>query len=78
MTATTESADFVAWVDDVVVPKIGPYPAGKIIWQRKKQTTRLVKCECTTCQYPVRTTPLLIDGHGAPHCPEHGAMLVCT
>lgn len=78
MPATTESDEFVAWVNDVVVPKIGPYPAGKIIWQRKKQTTRLVKCECVTCQYPVRTTRIWIDNHGAPHCPTHGAMVECA
>jgi hypothetical protein len=74
MTATTEGDEFVAWVNDVVMPRIGPYPAGKIMLAHKKQTTRLVKCECMTCQYPVRTTRIWIDGHGAPHCPTHGAM----
>jgi hypothetical protein len=78
MTATTESAAFVAWVNDTVVPRIGPYPAGKIIWQHKKQTTRLVKSQCETCSYPVRTTRVWIDGHGAPHCPDHGAMVECA
>jgi hypothetical protein len=78
MTATTESDDFVAWVNNVVVQKIGPYPAGKIMLTHKKQTTRMVKCQCTTCSYPVRTTRIWIDGHGAPHCPEHGAMKVCA
>jgi hypothetical protein len=78
MTATTESTEFVAWVNNVVVPKIGPYPAGRIMLERKKQTTRLVKCECETCQYPVRTTRIWIEGHGAPHCPDHGAMMVCS
>jgi hypothetical protein len=78
MTATSESEEFVAWVNDVVVPRIGPYPAGRITWQHKKQTTRLVKCECVTCQYPVRTTRIWIDNHGAPHCPSHGAMVECA
>jgi hypothetical protein len=78
MTATSESEEFITWVNDVVVPRIGPYPAGRITWQHKKQTTRLVKCECTTCQYPVRTTRIWIDAHGAPHCPTHGAMMVWT
>ena len=30
MPATTESEEFIAWVNDVLVPQIGPYPAGKI------------------------------------------------
>ena len=76
MPATTESPEFISWVNDIVVPRIGPYPAGRIKWDHKKQTTRLIKCECPTCQYPVRTTRLWIDGHGTPHCPDHGAMLV--
>jgi hypothetical protein len=73
MTATGESAEFVSWVNDIVVPRIGPYPAGRIKWQHKKQTTRLVKCE-----YPVRTTRIWIDTHGTPHCPSHGAMFECA
>lgn len=77
MTATTESDEFVAWVNDVVIPKIGPYPAGKILLNYRKQTTRMVKCECSTCQYPVRTTRLWIENKGPPHCPKHGPMLVC-
>jgi hypothetical protein len=76
MTATTETDEFVEWVNGVLVPKIGPYPAGKIIWKHKTQTTRMIKCECSTCSYPVRTTKVWIDGHGAPHCPDHGAMQV--
>ena len=78
MTATGESDEFVAWVDNVVVPRIGPYPAGRIKWEHKKQTTRMMKCECTTCQYPVRTTRIWIDNHGTPHCPTHGAMVECS
>lgn len=78
MTATGESPEFVAWVNDIVVPRIGPYPAGRITWTHKKQTTRLIKCECNVCNYPVRTTRQWIDGHGTPHCPDHGAMLECA
>jgi len=40
----------------------------------KKQTTRLVKCECETCGYVARTTRKWLDEKGAPHCPDHGAM----
>lgn len=41
--------------------------------QKKKQTTRLIKCVCGECGYTVRTTQKWLDV-GAPHCPEHGAM----
>jgi hypothetical protein len=39
----------------------------------KKQTTRLKKCECSTCGYTVRVTQKWLD-EGPPHCPHHGAM----
>ncbi|WP_441227971.1 hypothetical protein AB7813_08170 [Tardiphaga sp. 20_F10_N6_6] len=39
----------------------------------KKQTTRLLKCECTECGYTVRVTKRWLDV-GVPHCHEHGAM----
>jgi SprT-like family len=78
MTATEEGPEFIGWVDNHVVPRIGKYPAGKIMLTHKPQTTRMIKCQCATCEYPVRTTKLWIEGHGTPHCPTHGAMLVCT
>ena len=34
-----------------------------------KQTTRLIKCQCTECGYTVRTTSKWIDLGGAPICP---------
>lgn len=43
----------------------------------KKQTTRLLKCECGECGYTVRTTQRWLDV-GAPHCPTHGAMEVAN
>ncbi len=41
--------------------------------QKKKQTTRLKKCECSQCGYTVRVTQKWLD-EGPPHCPHHGAM----
>jgi hypothetical protein len=80
MTATVESDAFIAWVNGVVVPKIGAYPVGKLLLTYRKQTTRMIKCECETCQYPARTTRVWIDAHGAPCCPihGHGQMKVCA
>lgn len=43
----------------------------------KKQSTRLLKCECETCGYTVRTTAKWLEV-GPPHCPEHGAMQVAA
>jgi hypothetical protein len=40
----------------------------------KKQGTRMLKAECGQCGYTVRITRKWLDGVGAPHCPNHGAM----
>lgn len=78
MTSTTASealqAKLAAIIDD-----IGPYPMGKLDARkmestRKKQGTRLLKCECPQCGYTVRVTRKWIDEVGLPHCPHHGAM----
>lgn len=42
----------------------------------KKQTTRMVKCECGECGYIARTSQKWLDEVGPPHCPSHGAMRV--
>jgi hypothetical protein len=49
---------------------LGPYPhAGINLADRKKQTTRMLKCECSECGYTVRTTTKWIETLGAPLCP---------
>ena len=42
----------------------------------KKQSTRLLKCECPTCGYIARVAWKWLEDKGAPHCPEHGEMEV--
>lgn len=57
--------------------KLGPYPHGKLDMTKspvKKQTSRMVKCECSECGYVARTTRKWLDDMGAPHCPKHGVM----
>lgn len=50
--------------------ELGPYPHAAIkLSDRKKQTTRLIKCECPYCGYVVRTTHKWIEEMGAPLCP---------
>lgn len=59
--------------------KLGQYPHAKLDYTkgpRKKQGTRLIKCECSECGYTVRTTKKWLVEVGAPICPAkgHGAM----
>lgn len=74
MTATTEGEEFKAVVEPMIA-KLGAYPHGELTASgRKKQGTRLLKCVCPECGYPVRVTQKWLDDMGAPHCPEHGLM----
>lgn len=59
------------WAD-----KLGPYPHSQLNALKrptKKQTTRMVKCECPECGYVVRTSRKWIEQGGAPWCPQHKA-----
>lgn len=50
MTATTSSPELVEHLESLVI-KYGQYPHAKIdTSQRKKQTTRMLKVECETCE----------------------------
>ena len=75
MTATTAGDQFKAMIAPLLA-ELGEYPhaACDVSSQRKKQTTRMVKCQCH-CGYTVRTTAKWIEV-GVPHCPHHGAMTV--
>ena len=55
-----------------------PYPHSKlnVTLETKPQTTRMIKCECATCGFVVRTTRKWLDEVGAPHCPNDGEMEV--
>lgn len=56
---------------------LGAYPHARLnvlLSGKKKQTTRMVKCECAECGYILRTTKKWIEV-GVPHCPAgHGLM----
>lgn len=52
--------------------KLGDYPHAQLnpgYRPTKKQTTRLIKCECPKCGYNVRVTRKWLDESGAPLCP---------
>lgn len=54
--------------------KLGAYPHGQLSGLKspeKKQTTRLVKCECKSCGYTARVTRKWLE-QGAPVCPIVG------
>ena len=78
MTATSAGeallAECKAWA-----AQLGDYPHAKLDLNkspRKKQSTRMIKCECGQCGYTVRTSKKWLDDVGAPHCPKHGEMVV--
>lgn len=66
---------------EAISAKLGEYPHAKLdklAAPKKKQTTRMIKCECETCGYQVRTTKKWITEVGPPHCPLHKAMFVAA
>jgi hypothetical protein len=48
--------------------KIGPYPAGFLI-DTPKQSTRMLRCQCTACGYIARVSRRWLDQAGPPICP---------
>ena len=69
MTATYAGAALkeriIAWIEILGIYPHATLDASVI---GKKQTTRLVKCECSVCGYIVRTTQKWIEQAGAPFC----------
>ena len=57
--------------------KLGEYPHAKLDSLKspvKKQSTRMIKMECSECGYVARTSKKWLDEAGPCHCPKHGAM----
>jgi hypothetical protein len=57
--------------------QLGAYPHAKLDMLKrpvKKQTTRMVKCECKACGYVARVSRKWLEEAGAPGCPQHGVM----
>ena len=77
LTSTYGGDNFMAQAK-VWTEKLGPYPHGQLSGLKspvKKQTTRLIKCECAKCEYTARVTRKWLE-FGAPICPlkGHGPM----
>lgn len=66
MTATIAGPKWHEWADPIL-KKIGPMPGAPMndgmMTVDKKQTTRMIKCECDTCGFIFRTTRSHILAH---------------
>lgn len=79
MKSTTAGPDFLALIAPIL-KAIGPLPHARLNLsgmtdKPKKQTARMLKCECGECGYVARVARKWIEDKGAPHCPEHGPMI---
>src|SRR3546814_3877501 len=64
-----------------MLESVGPLPHARLDTDGestapKKQKARMLKCECATCGYTVRTARKWLEQAGAPLCPieDHGQM----
>lgn len=80
MRATTPGDAFLAAVAPILT-ETGPLPHARLdtggeTTAPRKQAARMLKCECQTCGYTVRTARKWLETAGAPLCPiaGHGAM----
>lgn len=72
-TATTAGPDWHAWADPIL-ESMGPLPHATLKAGgngKKKQSTRMIKCECDTCGFVMRTTATWIENAmGELRCPD--------
>lgn len=65
--------EFFKVIGDKVLRGLGKYPHASFNAHgrggMKKQSTRLIKCECAECGYIARVSMSWIEGVGAPVCP---------
>lgn len=76
-TATSAGEDLLP-AFRLLAAKLGPYPhAALSLAERKKQSTRLLKCECQNCGYTARVTKKWIAEAGTPLCPCGNGPMLC-
>lgn len=68
MTATVAGEELKGRLN-ALIEELGEYPHALLKESGKKQSTRMIKCECDDCGYIVRTSQKWIDEMGAPICP---------
>lgn len=64
-----------------ILEKLGPIPHASLSPSAKsnapkKQSTRMIKCECRDCGYIARTSQKWLDEVGAPICPADGVQMI--
>lgn len=79
-TTSEPTPEFMGWAGPLIA-QLAPYPHRRLnalapVAQKKKQTGRMLKCECSQCGYTVRTARKWLEEAGAPICPkdDHGRM----
>lgn len=76
MRATTPGDAFLGTIAPILAAA-GPLPHARLdtdgeTTRPKKQAVRMLKCECATCGYTVRTARKWLETAGAPLCPVDG------
>lgn len=74
MTATVAGEELKGRLNALIL-ELGEYPHALLKESGKKQSTRMIKCECDDCGYIVRTSQKWIDEMGAPICPCQMGMI---
>lgn len=81
MKSTTAGPEFLALIKPILA-EVGKLPHKRLdlsglTTKPKKQSARMIKCECAACGYIARTSKKWIIDAGAPLCPAkgHGPMI---
>ncbi len=80
MTSTVASTQLKERLNNLIAT-LGKYPHGKLnlnMRSTKKQSTRMIKMECSECGYIARTSQSNIDKHGPTLCPCNGEAMQCS
>ena len=62
-----------------LIKRLPPYPHAALDFKQKPtktQKTKLLKASCPKCGYIVRVSEKCVNEVGAPHCPNHGEMII--
>jgi hypothetical protein len=68
MTATVAGAELTERLN-ALVEQLGEYPHALLKESGKKQSTRMMKCECSECGYIAYTSRKWLEEMGTPICP---------
>lgn len=78
MTDPSAGDELRAWLENIIPVFLGPYPHSEVAYidDGKKQSTRLVKLECSACSMIIRTTRQWLEYIGPPACACSGVFLL--